>query len=183
MEPGQVTLPSTEPWGFAELASGFNRISSMSPLQGAMIASAVANDGVMMEPYVVEALTLADGGVVYESKPTPTSTTMKVETAEELRSLMRETVLSGTSRASFRTLLRKPSFKEVEIGGKTGSLLGLSPRGKCDWFVGYARSPGRRIAVAALTVNEDKWRVKASHVARVFFEEYFKTRTEVSTVR
>jgi beta-lactamase class D len=73
-------------------------------------------------------------------------------------------------------LLRKSAFQEMEMGGKTGSLRGLSPKGKCDWFVGYVRGEKSRIAVAALTVNEDKWRVKASYLARMFIEEYFKRR-------
>ncbi len=176
IERGQMLLPESEPWGFAELASGFNRLSSMSPLQGAMIAGAVANDGVMMEPFVVEGLTTAEGRQLYQATPTATSTTMKAETAEELRTLMRETVITGTSRSAFRTLFRKPAYRDLEIGGKTGSLRGLAPKGKCDWFVGYVRSNDRRIALAALTVNEDKWRVKASYLARVFVEEYFKRR-------
>ena len=50
--------------------------------------------------------------------------------------------------------MRKKQYEDVEMGGKTGSLTGLNPKGKCDWFVGYARYKGQRIAVAALTVNE-----------------------------
>lgn len=176
VEQGQVQLPGDGAWGFAELASGFNRVSSMSPLQGALIASAVANDGIMMDPFIVEDLSLADGAVLYQAQPASSSVTMKAETASELRTLMRETVVTGTSRAAFRTLLRKPAYRELEIGGKTGSLRGLSPKGKCDWFVGYVRGTENRIALAALTVNEDKWRVKASYLARVFIEEYFKRR-------
>jgi cell division protein FtsI/penicillin-binding protein 2 len=176
VEAGQVQLPSEEAWGFAELASGFNRVSSMSPLQGAMMAAAVANDGIMMEPYIVEGLTSADGAVLYQAQTAPTSITMKPESAFELRRLMKETIVSGTSRSTFRSLLRKSAFQEMEMGGKTGSLRGLSPKGKCDWFVGYVRGEKSRIAVAALTVNEDKWRVKASYLARMFIEEYFKRR-------
>jgi penicillin-binding protein A len=180
-ETGMFELSSEEPWGVAEVASGFNRVSSMSPLQGALIAAAVANDGVMMEPYVVEELKRQTGEKLYEAQPKATSITMKSQTASELRQMMRETVTSGTSRSAFRTLLRKPAYRDIEIGGKTGSLRGLSPKGKCDWFVGYARSGNARIAVAALTVNEDLWRVKASYLARMYFEDYFRARTTAST--
>lgn len=175
IERGQFELDATEPWGIGEVASGFNRVSSMSPLQGALIASAVANDGLMMEPYIVENLSLS-GQPVYQATPRSASTTMKVETAVELRRLMGETIRTGTSRQAFRTLLSKPKYKSLEIGGKTGSLKGLSPKGKCDWFVGFVRGADKRIAIAALTVNEDLWRVKASYLARVFVEEYFRPR-------
>ncbi len=175
IERGQFELDAAEPWGIGEVASGFNRVSSMSPLQGALIASAVANDGLMMEPYIVESLLVA-GQPVYQGIPRSASTTMKVETAAELRRLMVETIRTGTSRQAFRTLLTKPKYKSLEMGGKTGSLKGLSPKGKCDWFVGFVRGADKRIAIAALTVNEDLWRVKASHLARVFVEEYFRPR-------
>jgi len=84
-------------------------------------------------------------------------------------------VVRGTSQKSFRDLLRKKKLKEVEMGGKTGHLTGLSPKGNYDWFVGYATDGKKKIALAALTINEDTWRVKASYVARQFFEKYFKT--------
>ncbi|MEK7357458.1 MAG: penicillin-binding protein, partial [Bdellovibrionota bacterium] len=54
------------------------------------------------------------------------------------------------------------------------SLTGTNPQGKCDWFVGYARFGNQRIAVAALTVNEKKWRVKSSTLAKLFFDRYLK---------
>ncbi|MBY0369500.1 penicillin-binding protein [bacterium] len=176
VEAGQLQAPGEDPWGLAEMASGFNRMSSMSPLQGAMIAAAVVNDGVMMEPYVVEGLQSDSGEILYQANPSPTAITMKPETAEELRTMMNETVRSGTSRSAFRTLLRKKYIENLEIGGKTGSLRGQNPQGKCDWFVGYAKSADQRIAIAALTVNRDLWRVKASYLARVFLEEYFRPR-------
>jgi beta-lactamase class D len=87
--------------------------------------------------------------------------------------MMRETVTSGTSHASFKTLLRNKKFKGVEIGGKTGSLHGKNPEGKCDWFVGYAISNQKKIALAVITVHENLWRVKSSYLARMAIEKYF----------
>jgi beta-lactamase class D len=96
------------------------------------------------------------------------------QSAEELRKLFKQTVVSGTSRKSFRQIVRGPKYDEVEFGGKTGSLTGADPQGKCDWFVGYARYRDQRIAVAALTVNEKKWRVKSSMLANLYFQRYLK---------
>ena len=67
------------------------------------------------------------------------------------------------------------------MGGKTGSLTGLTPRGKNDWFVGYAAQDERRIAFAALTVNKERWRVKSAYLARKVIEVYFEPRTGDST--
>ena len=71
--------------------------------------------------------------------------------------------------------MRKRKFDDVEMGGKTGSLTGTNPKGKCDWFVGYARYGKHRIAVAALTVNEKKWRVKSSALASEFLAGYIRS--------
>ena len=61
----------------------------------------------------------------------------------------------------------------MEIGGKTGSLTGYSPKGRHDWFVGYAEKDGRKIAYASLIVNKEKWYVRSAYVARQFIYHYF----------
>ena len=66
-------------------------------LPGMMMAAAVANDGVMMEPYLVEDLTDENGDVMYQSTPRQASVVVEPQAAEELRELFHETVRSGTS--------------------------------------------------------------------------------------
>jgi len=171
-------LIEDDAWTLAEAASGYTRENTMSPLQGALIAATVANDGVMMEPYVVNSVHRGDGTQIYSAAPKIAGKSLDKDTAGEIRTLMRETVRKGTSRGSFRGFSRG-RFALVDVGGKTGSLTGLDPRGKYDWFVGFAQYGGRKIAVAALTVHEKLWRVKSSYLARRSFEAYFKD--QVST--
>jgi cell division protein FtsI/penicillin-binding protein 2 len=173
VESGEFNLPESDDWAVAEAASGYNRFSLMSPLQGALMAASVVNDGKVMEPYIVSTLKDPEGATIYEVEKKPFAVTMSPDAARALRSLMEETVTVGTSRQTFRTLLKKSPFNTMEIGGKTGSLMSKSPRGKCDWFVGYASHGPDRIAFAALTVNVDTWKVKSSYLARSFVEEYF----------
>jgi cell division protein FtsI/penicillin-binding protein 2 len=172
IQEGKAWIPE-DLWGLAESASGFTRDNTMSPLQGALIAASVANDGVMMEPYVVESITKSDNSLLYTVEPKVASVTMDPATANEIKALMKETVLHGTSRGSFKGFF-KSSFAMIDVGGKTGSLTGFDPRGKYDWFVGYADGGNRRIAVAALTIHEKQWRVKSSYLARKAIESYFK---------
>jgi cell division protein FtsI/penicillin-binding protein 2 len=169
---GAAPFDIHDSWGVISTASGFTRETTMSPLHGALLAAAVANEGVMMEPYVVESLKSETGNVLYQATPRKASVVFEPRTALSLRELFSETVHSGTSRKSFRQTIRRPAFEDVEFGGKTGSLTGLNPAGKCDWFVGYALYQGQRIAVGALTVNEKKWKVKASALANAFFTGY-----------
>jgi cell division protein FtsI/penicillin-binding protein 2 len=185
VQQGSVKIEPEDPWSIATTASGFTQDSKMSPLQGALIAAAAANDGVMMEPYLVERIQAEDGQALYRAEPREASVALEPKAAADLRALMRETVTRGTSRKAFRQALRKRAFDDVEFGGKTGSLSGLHPAGKCDWFVGYARYRDERIAVAALTVNEKKWRVKSSTLASEFLSGYIrneKARNEVAAV-
>ena len=169
----EMHLQKEDAWNVASAASGFTRDTKMSAAHGALIAAAVANDGVMMEPYVVESLVDANGVPVYKAQPKTASVVLDAQSAEQLRELMQDTVRRGTSRKSFKTTLRKRQIEMVEFGGKTGSLTGGDPYGKCDWFVGYGRFDDMRIAVGVLTVNKDKWRVKSSYLASEYLRNYF----------
>jgi hypothetical protein len=172
VQEGRAPIPE-DAWGLAETASGYTVENTMSPLQGALIAAAVANDGVMMEPFVVQNLFAADGSSVYLGEPKVSGVTMDRSTSHQLKTLMKETVVRGTSRGSFRGFF-KSNFALLDVGGKTGSLTGYDPKGKYDWFVGYAGSASQRIAIAALTISEKQWRVKSSYLARRAIESYYK---------
>lgn len=177
-ESGSFTVPEDNEWALAELASGYNWLAQMSPVQGALIAAAVANDGNLMRPYLVDTVLSPHGKTIFEGKAKPIGTTMSETSAATLRELMIETVRTGTSQKSFRGFDRKPAFASIEVGGKTGSLSSLHPKGKVDWFVGYAIQGKQKVAVAALTINEKYWRVKSAFLARSFFERYFRPHEE-----
>jgi len=161
-----------DPWELAETASGYTRDNTMSPLQGALIAAAIANNGVMMEPYVVDSIFTSNGVQVYAAERRVASLTVDAGTAEEIRQLMRETVAHGTSRKAFHGFFKK-DLAGLDVGGKTGSLTGMDPPGKYDWFVGYGSDGQRKIAMAALTIHQKLWRVKSSYLARRAMETYF----------
>jgi peptidoglycan glycosyltransferase len=171
---GGGVFEEDDPWHLVEVASGFTRLTTLNPVQGAMIAASVINDGVMMTPSLVDTVTTEKGDVLYRSTPLLASVTMSEQTAQHLRQLMRETTISGTSARAFRSIVRKRVFSDIEVGGKTGSLTGTDPSGKYDWYVGYAKSDDQKIAVAALTINQEKWRVKSAQLASDFVIRYFQ---------
>lgn len=173
-EQGVTTIPKEKNYHLAEMASGFNKVTRMSPIQGAMIAAAVAEDGVMKVPFVVERARDSDGKVVYQAEPLTAAVTMSPRGADKLKELMEATITQGTSKKSFRSLVRDRKFRELVVGGKTGSLTGDNPRGKVDWFVGYAMNENQKIAIAALTVNVEYWTVKSSYLAQSMFRSHFK---------
>lgn len=172
VEEGRAPVPA-DPWQRAATASGFTRENTMSPLQGALIAATVANDGVMMEPFVVKSVHGEDGSPLYSAQPKVLNQAVTSKAAQEIRELMKETVTHGTSHKSFRGFFRK-KFADLEVGGKTGSLTGDDPAGKYDWFVGFANDGKRKIAFASLTIHEKFWKVKSSYLVRKAIETYFK---------
>lgn len=171
VEISQSASPNSA-YELAEMASGYTQNNTLSPIHGALIAAAVANNGRMMEPYVVQSAFLKTGKQIYKSEPKEWARVMTPETASELQELMQETVISGTSRKSFKGFFRG-SYRELEVGGKTGSLTDQALKGKVDWFVGYAQAHGRKIAVSVMTMHKKYWTVKSSYLARKTFETAF----------
>lgn len=160
---------NNDEWRIAESASGYTRTNTLSPMHGAMLASTVVNGGQMMMPYLVELATDQWGIPLYLNQPKPLGRPVSAQTAYALRKLMRETVRRGSARKSFRKFFQG-RLKQVDVGGKTGSLTGHSPAGKYDWFVGYAELGEKKIGFASLTINKEYWTVKSSYVARKFIE-------------
>jgi penicillin-binding protein A len=173
IEKSVAFVPSEKNYELTQVASGFNKYNKMSPILGSVIASAIVNDGNMVIPYIVDEIMDEKGEAVYKGETLERGQIMSASTADAMREMMEETVLSGTSRKSFRNLVRSKKFKEVQMGGKTGHLTGDNPKGRVDWFVGYGYDDDNRIAIAALTVNEKYWTIKSSVVAQMMFKKYF----------
>jgi len=182
-ESGKALISSSDPFHVAEVASGYNNLNTLSPIHGALIASAIINNGEMKSPYMVESLMKPDGTSVYKSMILSLESPISIATAKTLRDLMNETVEHGTSRKSFRELAQAKHFSMVEAGGKTGSLNGTNPKGKTDWFVGYARLGTRMLALSVVTVNKNYWKVKSSYIAQRLIRKHFKDEVILSSVR
>lgn len=159
-------------WSIAEAASGFTLGNTLSPVHGAVIAATIAQEGRMVRPFIVNSVEDEAGNVMFSGEPKVIGSVIRSDTARELQDMMQATVQIGTSRKWFRQLLRKRIYQDAIIGGKTGSLTGLEPRGKYDWFVGFLKTDASDIAVAALTINEKVWRVKSSYLASELFRNY-----------
>jgi hypothetical protein len=61
----------------------------------------------------------------------------------------------------------------MDVAGKTGSLSGWTPRVHFEWFAGLAPVGSPRLALAALVVNENRWKIKGSYVGKEAFNSYF----------
>lgn len=176
----KIDLSDPESWSIAEAASGFTKDTTISPLHAASIVAAIVNDGVMVTPHIVEAAFQPFGPIVYHQENSAVRV-VSAETAKDMRVLMRETVRRGSAKSRFRGFF-KGAYANLDVGGKTGSLRGINPRGSTRWFAGYGDSGDRQIAIAAVVVDKDKWYVKPASLVRESLEEYFRPKPADASV-
>jgi cell division protein FtsI/penicillin-binding protein 2 len=171
------TIRITEdPYQWAEVASGFNQDTRISPLHGALIASVVANGGRLVEPNIVERVTDPMGVVIYRSRPAVIREVISSRASRQLEDLMTATVRSGTSRSAFRGYRRDWVLSKLEIGGKTGSINSRDNEARYDWFVGFAKEKNGEaaVAVSALVAHEKYIGRRAAEYARLAIRQYFQ---------
>ncbi|MBN1849623.1 MAG: hypothetical protein JW932_13675 [Deltaproteobacteria bacterium] len=169
-----VIVPDDE-FGLAELASGFNKKTRLSPMHAALIASTIANDGMMMEPWLVKSVRDENGDLIYRTDMKGLSNPITEKTAEQLRKLMANTVKSGTCRTAFRPLTSKKLFREIELGAKTGTINDSLDQYKYDWIITYAIPKGGhdKFSLAVLAVHGELLGIRAKDLARYIIDYYF----------
>ena len=164
-------------YNLAELASGFNRKTLISPIHAAALAAAIANDGQFVKPRLIKRIYSKETQEDIWSAKRDAFEILTSENAFALKQMMELTVSKGTARSSFRRLDRKVS-RFVSVGGKTGSISGGMPDGKRDWFTAFAvpkdQTSSKGISVSVMIVNDHKWHVKSSYMAKEIIEYYFK---------
>ena len=155
----------------ARMAAGFWH-SQLSPLHGALVAATIANDGGMPHAAIVERIEGPQGQTLYRHNPRTFRRVLPRQTAREAGEMMTRTVTHGTAKKAFWDPRGRPFLPGIEVAGKTGTLSRSNPYRRYTWWVGYAPVDDPRIAVASLVVNEPKWRIKASYVAREALRRY-----------
>jgi len=171
VEPSHGEIPSDE-FLLARTAAGFGEVY-VSPLHMAMILSAIGCSGEMPRPVLIESVEDKDGNLLYEAEPSKWRDTVTPETAEALLKMMVKTIEIGTSRRAFGSPDSTPLLRDMEVAGKTGSLSGWSPPMRFEWFAGVAPVGDAKLAVAALVVNNNHWKIKGSYVGKEAFSAYF----------
>ncbi len=166
--------PETYHW--AEIASGFNRLTRISPLHGAVIASIPVNMGKVITPTIVNSIKDLDGTPIYTSRPIFEKQAISEKTAVELKKLMAATITSGTGRKIFRNRKRNKTLSRLTIGGKTGNIFNRAHDARFDWFVGYAQEKAgkQKLVVSVMVAHEEFIGVRAGQYARMTLERYFK---------
>ncbi|MFE3904137.1 peptidoglycan D,D-transpeptidase FtsI family protein [Streptomyces sp. NPDC059153] len=124
--------------------------TTATPLQMAMVASAVANGGDLKYPYLVDRTTTRSGSTVHRNGSHTYHQAMSPRTAVQLRRMMVDVVEQGTG--------SNAAIDGVEVGGKTGTAQhGIDNSGRpYAWFISWAQAPdSTQPAVAVAVVVED----------------------------
>ncbi|MFI1355044.1 peptidoglycan D,D-transpeptidase FtsI family protein [Streptomyces sp. NPDC020898] len=128
--------------------------TATTPLQMAMVVSAIANDGKLMKPYMVDRLQAPNLDVLEQTEPEEMSQPLSSKNAQTLQSMMETVVKDGTG--------KKAQISGVTVGGKTGTAQhGVDNSEKpYAWFISYARLADGSSPVAVAVVVEDEGAIR-----------------------
>ena len=138
---------------------GGNALSSIgqfntatTPLQMAMVAAAVANDGKLMKPYMIDQLRSPGVDVISTTEPEELSRPVSQENAQLLQTMMESVVTDGTGSKG------DVDMPGVKVGGKTGTAQ-HGPKNKARpyaWFISYAKTDSGSPVAVAVVVEDDE---------------------------
>lgn len=140
----------------------------VSPLHMALIVSAIQNDGVLMNPYLVQRIENSDSSEVERYEPSAYGRLMTEKEAKILRGMMKAVVTDGTASAL--------SSGNYTAAGKTGSAEYSTTKGESHaWFTGYANAKGYSpIAIAVVVEGAGNGGTVSVPIAKSVFDTYFK---------
>ena len=114
-----------------------------TPLQMAQVAAAVANNGRIMRPYLVEEVLAPDLSTLEQTEPDEQGRAFGADTANDLTAMMEEVVKAGTG--------TRAQIPGVRVAGKTGTAQNAGP--SHAWFIGFAPADDPKIAIAVIVEN------------------------------
>ncbi|GHH05345.1 peptidoglycan D,D-transpeptidase FtsI family protein [Streptomyces lanatus] len=123
--------------------------TAATPLQMAMVASAVANNGTLMKPYMVDELQTNNLDALERTTPEEMSKPLSAENAQILQSMMETVVGDGTG--------KNAQIDGVKVGGKTGTAQhGVdNSENPYAWFISYAKTDNGSPVAVAVVIEDD----------------------------
>ena len=154
-----------EPVGEHESPAG----PQVSVLEMAMVGCAVANNGTIMQPYLVDSVYNANGERSYQAQATTYLQAITSETASRVKEVLKDVVDYGTGTTA--------AINGVQVAGKTGTA--EHPDGDDGWFVGMADADSDTPSVVVAIVLEKNESSVASAKAGDILETALRVRGEL----
>ena len=137
----------------------------VSPMHMALITSAIANDGLLMKPYLIDKVTNAGGDTIRTTEPTDYKRLMTSNEAALLGKLMEGVVQNGTASAL--------NGRGYTVAGKTGSAEYDENGSSHSWFIGYANVDKPDLVVAIIVEGGGTGSEAAVPIAADLFDAYY----------
>ncbi|HEY3737958.1 MAG TPA: penicillin-binding transpeptidase domain-containing protein [Jatrophihabitans sp.] len=181
---GPLDVITNDPAALGQTAFGQRNVR-VTPLQDAMLAAAVANNGTLMTPFLVNKELAPNLSPLSVTSPTLLDMAMTPQVAGQLQDMMRQVIVAPEGTGSGANITDLPG---VVVGGKTGTAdTGVTSAANSEpvnWFTGYALRDGQpKIAVAVAIENSNELKVggavqsttqASSQVARAVMEAYLR---------
>ena len=153
------TLKSYEKGSIAQTGIGQSSILA-TPMEMALVAATVANDGVMMKPYLVKEVLNSKGQLIRTIPPESNGEIVIKNNARIVKDFMKGVVNEGSG--------RNAGIEGVQVAGKTGTAdHGESSKGKAahSWFIGFAPYNNPEVAIAVIVENGGQGGIAAASIA------------------
>ena len=154
--PGRSSYaPPDTGYGLAEASCGFTEATTLSPLQAAAQVRAI----LMKKPLEIPWSSNLDG-FAPKSRIALDVGKFSENTYYGLRQAMIRSVTHGTAHKNISTKhMARKNYDALNIGGKTGSLDGSNPKGRYDWFMGFAESkedPSKAVIIVVVQIYDNQ---------------------------
>lgn len=134
-----------------------------TPLEMAMVASTIANGGVLMRPYLVDEVKDYNNKILSQASPSQIRRVVDKQTADTLTDIMIQVVNNGTGTAA--------QIDGVDVAGKTGTAEVGGTAEPDAWFICFAPAHDPIVAVAVVVENGGEGGVTAAPIARKVMQE------------
>ncbi|MDZ7690014.1 MAG: penicillin-binding protein 2 [Balneolaceae bacterium] len=159
-------------WGIGDIINlGVGQgIIAASPLQMAVVASGIANNGYRVQPHLVKQIRTADGRTMSTNPQNQKISWVDQEHINIVKEGMRRVVTNGSGQWY-------ANLDSIQVAGKTGTA--QNPHGRDHgWFISFAPLENPQIAVAVLMENAGYGSISAAPVASLLIEKYLKGEIE-----
>ena len=136
-----------------------------TPIQMALVAQAVANDGIMMKPSLVSKVTDYNQNTINSFKPDEIATISNAENIGKIKLYMKEVVSKGTG--------TRAQVKGVSVCGKTGTAQHVESKTPHSWFIGFAPYDNPQVAIAVLVEEGGYGGTAAARITSQVLSKYF----------
>jgi cell division protein FtsI/penicillin-binding protein 2 len=152
------TYASYEKGNMAQSAIGQSQ-DLATPMQMALVASTIANNGVMMKPHLVNSVVSSTGNTIMNYNPESIGTITTPQIAATMKEFMRGVVTDGTG--------GNADISGLNVCGKTGTAdhqdtVNAKPH---SWFIGFAPMEDPKIAVAVIVEDGGQGGIQAAKIA------------------